>query len=203
MFVKFLTTVTRIAEFIAATILGAIFITFLLQIFARYAPKIAWLAPVDSLQSWMQSLVPIGWTINLISLLWVWLIFFGCSFIVRDRDHVIFDVFFNAVTPRVRRLFALATAVLLIVVMIYAFGPTYDAIFESRLMQLKKIQTLSLPITGERIPIKWLFAPILLFMVATILRYGETVYRLIRGKGGGMNSHTSTGTTSKDNGGLS
>jgi len=203
MFVKFLTTVTRIAEFIAATILGAIFITFLLQIFARYAPKIAWLAPIDSLQSWMQSLVPIGWTINLISLLWVWLIFFGCSFIVRDRDHVIFDVFFNAVTPRVRRLFALATAVLLIVVMIYAFGPTYDAIFESRLMQLKKIQTLSLPITGERIPIKWLFAPILLFMVATILRYGETVYRLIRGKGGGMHSHTSTGTISKDNGGLS
>ena len=200
---NFLTTVTRIAEMITAIILAVIFITFLLQIFTRYAPKIAWLAPVESLQTWMQSLVPIGWTVNLISLLWVWLIFVGCSFVVRDRDHVIFDVFYNAAAPRVRQIFSLTTSVFLIGVMIYALGPTYDAIFDSRLMELKKIQTLSLPITGERIPIKWLFAPMILFMVATILRYSARAYQLAHKKSDDIGTAPPSAPASKNNGGSS
>ena len=73
-------------------ILAAIFIIFLLQIFTRYAPKIAWLMPIPPIHDWMMALEPIGWTVNLISLLWVWLIFFGCAFFVRESDHVAFDV---------------------------------------------------------------------------------------------------------------
>jgi len=180
---RILPKATRIAELIAATLLAAIFVTFLLQIFTRYAPKIAWVVPFEPVQSWMLSLVPIGWTVNLISLLWVWLIFMGGSFVVRQRDHVTFDVFFNAVSPGWQRFFAVVTALLLIGMMGYALGPTYDAIFGSRLMELKKIQTLSLPISGDRIAIKWLFAPMVLFMVAIILRYSFRLYQLGRGHG--------------------
>ena len=175
---KLSSTISRIAEFIAAMILAAIFVIFLLQIFTRYAPNIAWLAPLAAIEAWMLTLVPIGWTVNLISLLWVWLIFIGCSTFVRDRDHIVFDVFFNAAPIGARRFLALATGAFLIGMMIYAFGPTYEAIFDSRLMDLKKIQTLSLPITGDKISIKWLFAPIVLFMMATIIRYGSRLYRL-------------------------
>jgi len=175
---KLSSTISRIAEFIAAMILVAIFSIFLLQIFTRYAPKIAWLAPLGAIEAWMITLVPIGWTVNLISLLWVWLIFIGCSTFVRDRDHIVFDVFFNALPYGARRFLALATGAFLIGMMIYAFGPTYEAIFDSRLMDLKKIQTLSLPITGDNISIKWLFAPVVLFMLATIIRYGIRLYRL-------------------------
>jgi C4-dicarboxylate transporter DctQ subunit len=71
---------TRGCEFIAAMILAAIFIIFLLQIFARYSSKIAWLMPIEQVSTWMSSVEPIGWTINLISLLWVWLIFFWLRF---------------------------------------------------------------------------------------------------------------------------
>ena len=60
---------TRGCEFIAAMILAAIFIIFLLQIFARYTSKIAWLIPIEQLSNWMLTVEPIGWTINLISLL--------------------------------------------------------------------------------------------------------------------------------------
>ena len=59
---------TRGAEFITAMALAAIFATFLLQILFRYMPF----------------LEPIGWSVVLISLLWVFVIFFGCSFIVRE-----------------------------------------------------------------------------------------------------------------------
>ena len=117
MFETILKRVSRVAEFIAAMILAAIFIIFLLQIFTRYAPKIAWLMPIPPIHDWMMALEPIGWTVNLISLLWVWLIFFGCAFFVRESDHVAFDVFFQALSRSWQRYFAMATALIMVVAM--------------------------------------------------------------------------------------
>ena len=171
MFETILKRISRVAQFIAAMVLAAIFIIFLLQIFTRYAPKIAWLMPIPPIHDWMMALEPIGWTVNLISLLWVWLIFFGCAFFVRESDHVAFDVFFQALSRSWQRYFAMATALIMVVAMLYSFGPTWDAIFGSRLMELKKIQTLRVPVTGDKIPIKWLFASYILLMIVITLRY--------------------------------
>ena len=171
MFETILKRISRVAETISAMILAAIFIIFLLQIFTRYAPKIAWLMPIPIISDWMMVLEPIGWTVNLISLLWVWLIFFGCAFFVRDGDHVAFDIFFQALSRSWQRYLAMATAIIMVAVMLYSFVPTWDAIFGSRLMELKKIQTLRVPITGDQIPIKWLFASYILLMIVITLRY--------------------------------
>ena len=176
----FLKRITRGAEFIAAMTLAAVFITFLVQIFTRYAAKIAWMMPIPSVSDWMASLEPLGWTVNLISLLWVWIIFFGCAFFVQEKDHVTFDVVYLSMPRRGRQVLALMTAVTVVAVMVYSFGPTWDAIFGSRLMELKKIQTLRMPITGDKIAIKWLFAAYILFMVATIIRYAWRLYTVIR-----------------------
>ena len=180
MFETILKRVPRVAEFIAAMLLAAIFIIFLLQIFTRYAPKIAWLMPIPPIHDWMMALEPIGWTVNLISLLWVWLIFFGCAFFVRESDHVAFDVFFQALSRSWQRYFAMATALIMVVAMLYSFGPTWDAIFGSRLMELKKIQTLRVPVTGDKIPIKWLFASYILLMIVITLRYLWRGFILVR-----------------------
>ena len=180
MFETILKRISRVAEFIAAMLLAAIFLIFLLQIFTRYAPKIAWLMPILPIHDWMMALEPIGWTVNLISLLWVWLIFFGCAFFVRESDHVAFDVVFQALSRSWQRYLAMTTALIMVVAMLYSFGPTWDAIFGSRLMELKKIQTLRVPITGDKIPIKWLFASYVLLMIVITLRYlwrGVTVAR--------------------------
>ena len=172
--------VTRVAEFIAAMALAAIFLIFLLQIFTRYAPKIAWLVPIPPIADWMSSLEPIGWTVNLISLLWVWIIFFGCSFFVRDRDHVAFDIVYHAMPAGGRKILAIAGSVILIGVFAYSFLPTWDAIMGSRLMELKKIQTLRMPITGDKIAIKWLFAAYILLMVAVMSRYFWRLVETVR-----------------------
>ena len=171
MFERILKRISRVAEFIAAIILAAIFLIFLLQIFTRYAPKIAWLMPIQPIHNWMIALEPIGWTVNLISLLWVWLIFFGCAFFVRESDHVAFDLFFQALSRSWQRYLAMATALIMVAAMLYSFGPTWDAIFGSRLMELKKIQTLRIPIAGDKIPIKWLFASYIMLMIVITLRY--------------------------------
>ena len=169
---------TRGCEFIAAMILAAIFIIFLLQIFARYTSKIAWLMPIEPLSNWMLTVEPIGWTINLISLLWVWLIFFGCSFVVRERDHVTFDILYLALPDHLRRIAIIVISLIMIFALLWSFLPTWDSIFGSRLMDLKKIQTLRMPITGDKIPIKWLFASYITLMIVVILRYALICYEV-------------------------
>lgn len=155
---------TRGAEFIAAMCLAAIFITFLLQIVFRYVPF----------------LEPIGWSVVLISLLWVFVIFFGCSFIVRESDHVTFDILYLAAPPKARRVLALITAVLMVVAMMYSLPSVWDTVFANRLMELKKIQTLRVPITGGKIPIKWLFAPFVMMMIVVTIRYVWRIFTVIR-----------------------
>ena len=39
--------------------------------------------------------MPFGWTLELCLILWVWLVFFGCAFVVRQRDQVTFDVLYS------------------------------------------------------------------------------------------------------------
>ncbi len=155
---------TRGAEFIAAMALAAIFVTFLLGIVFRYTPF----------------LEPIGWSVVLISLLWVWLIFFGCAFIVRETDHVTFDVIYLGVSRKTRKVLALLTAVLMIAAMVWSFPAVWEAIFGNRLMELKKIQTLRIPITGDKIANKWLFAPFVLLMIVVTLRYTWRIVTVLR-----------------------
>jgi TRAP-type C4-dicarboxylate transport system permease small subunit len=155
---------TRGAEFIAAMALAAIFVTFLLQILFRYVPF----------------LEPIGWSVVLISLLWVFVIFFGCAFIVRESDHVAFDIVYLAVPRKGRRILALITAVLMVAAMLYALPPTWERVFENRLMDLKSIQTIRMPITGDKIAIKWLFAPFVMLMIVVTLRYLWRIYTVLR-----------------------
>lgn len=162
--------ITRVTEAIAAITLAVIFVTFILQVFTRYAAKMAWLMPIPSISDWMADMEPLRWSVYLISLLWVWLIFFSCSFFVRDRDHVVFDIIYHAMPTGGRKVLAIAGALLLVGFMLYSFLPTYDALWASRLMELKKLQTLRIPVTGDKIPMKWLFAPYLLLMVAVIVR---------------------------------
>jgi len=155
---------TRGAEFIAAMALAAIFVTFLLQILFRYVPF----------------LEPIGWSVVLISLLWVFVIFFGCSFIVREHDHVAFDIFYLSVPKPTRKVLALITAVLMIVAMLYSLPAMWETVFDNRLMELKKIQTLRVPITGDKIAIKWLFAPFVMLMIVVTIRYLWRIYTVLR-----------------------
>ena len=84
---------TRGAEFFAATMLGAMFLTFLVQIFSRYVLA-----------------TPLGWTVELCLILWVWIVFFGCAFTVKEKDHVTFDIFYLAAPRKLRQTLALISA---------------------------------------------------------------------------------------------
>ncbi len=148
------------AEFIAATMLAAMFLTFLLQIFSRYV-----------------LLTPFGWTLELCLILWVWIVFFGCAFLTRERDHVTFDIFYLASPRRVRQAMALIACAAIVIGMAWALPATWDYI---DWMKIRKTTTVKNPFTGAKIPIRTIFSIYAIFMVAVILRYAWRFVDVLR-----------------------
>lgn len=133
------------AEGLAGLMLLAMFVTFLLQIFSRYV-----------------LLAPFGWTLEVCLLLWVWLVFWGNAFIVRDRDHVTFDLFYLAAPHRVQRVLALVAALAIAAGLLVSFLPTADW-----LDFLRRKRSATLP--GVRMG--YVYSIYLLFIVAVAARY--------------------------------
>jgi C4-dicarboxylate transporter DctQ subunit len=140
-------------EFIAAGLLAAMFLTFVLQIFSRYV-----------------LMQPFGWTLELCLTLWVWIVFWSNAFIVRERDHVRFDILYSAVSPRIRQLFALFSAGAIAIAMAWSFLPTWDYI---DFLKIKKSATLKLPM-------RTIFSIYGLFMIVIALRYGWRFVGILR-----------------------
>jgi C4-dicarboxylate transporter DctQ subunit len=151
---------SRGAEFIAATMLAAMFVTFLLQIFSRYV-----------------LVTPFGWTLELCLILWVWIVFFGNSFLVRERDHVTFDIFYLAAPRRLRQILALASAAAIVAAMIWSFLPTWDYI---DWMKIRKTTTVVNPVTDSKIPMRTIFSIYAIFMIAVAMRYAWRFVDVLR-----------------------
>ena len=142
-----------VAQFIAATMLAAMFLTFLLQIISRYV-----------------LVTPFGWTLELCLTLWVWTVFFGSAFVVREKDHVTFDIVYLAVPKKIRRIFALVSALAIVLAMLWSFLPTLDYI---DFLKIRKSATL-------KIRMNEVFSIYLLFMLVLIVRYSWQFVRVLR-----------------------
>ncbi|WP_209506752.1 MULTISPECIES: TRAP transporter small permease subunit [unclassified Ruegeria] len=150
---------SRLTEAIAGGMLAAIFLIFLLQILLRYF------------------FTPAGWTLELIGILWVWVIFFSCAFIVRERDHVKFDIIYLSVPMRVRQVFAMLAAAAIVVGMLYSFFPTWDYI---DWMKIRKTSTVRNPFSGEKIPLRTVFSIYAVFMLVVAARYAWLFFDVMR-----------------------
>ncbi len=141
------------AENMAVAMLAAMFLTFVLQIVSRYVLN-----------------HPIGWTLELCLTLWVWIVFWGSAFCVRDHDHVTFDVLYLSVGRRTRQVFAIVTAVAIVVGLLASFPATWDYI---TFYKIKKSATL-------KIRLDYVFSVYAIFAVAVIARYAVRIATLIR-----------------------
>ena len=157
---KFLGKLSRITEAIAGGMLAAIFLIFLpLQILLRYL------------------FTPAGWTLELIGILWVWVIFFACAFVVREQDHVKFDIIYLSVSKRKRQIFALISAAAIALGMLYTLLPTWDYI---DWMKIRKTTTVTNPFTGAKIPMRTVFSIYAVFIVAVAARYAWLFFDVLR-----------------------
>lgn len=168
---------SRIADAIAATLLAAIFVIFLLQIASRYIPRLVSGLDLSETLPLLAAIQPLGWTLELIGILWVWVIFFSCAFVVREWDHVKFDILYLAVPRKVRAGFAVVSALAIVAGMIYAFVPTWDYI---DWMKIRRTATVRNPFTGDKIPLRTIFSIYGAFMIAVALRYAWLAIDTIR-----------------------
>ena len=149
----------NLTEAIAAGMLAAIFLVFMLQIVLRYF------------------FTPAGWTLEFIGILWVCVIFFCCAFVVREQDQVRFDILYLAAPRRVRQIMSMIAAVAIIVGMLYSFMPTWEYI---DWMKIRKTATVRNPFTGNKIPLRDVFMIYAVFMIAVSVRYAWQLIKIIK-----------------------
>ncbi len=144
----------RRAEDVLVLLTMVMFAAFIIQIGSRYLFN----APTD-------------WTHELILITWVWVVFWGAAFFLRDRDHVKFDVLYNLGREKARRVMSLITAFALIGAFALALPATVDFI------DFKKIRASD--ILGIRMDL--IFSVYLIFVAGLLAHYGYRAWRLLRG----------------------
>lgn len=169
--------VTTGANAIAGFMLAAMFTTFLLQIGSRYSPQIISYFGLAETIPFLGSIQPLGWTLELCLILWIWIVFFGCAFNVRERDHVTFDIFYLAAPRGIRRIMALIAAGAIVAGMAWSFLPMWDYV---DFMRIRRTSSVENPFTGDKIRLKYIFIIYMVFLGAVILRYSWRFIDVIR-----------------------
>ena len=147
---------TRLAEFVLAMLLLAMFLAFLVQIAFRYLFDF-----------------PIGWTSELTVVTWLWLVLWGAAFVVTEAEEIRFDLIYGGVRPGTRRVMAIVTAVALLVL----YGMSLPAVVDY--VTFMKVQSTAY----LKIRFDWLYSIYVIFAVAVLVRYAAILWWALRGKG--------------------
>lgn len=144
----------RVAEVITVAMMAILFLSVLHQVFTRYMLG-----------------APVSWTMELASILWLWIIFWAGSLLVPDQEQIRVDLLYLAVPRWLQKLFAASTAAVILGAFAIAFLPTLEYV---RFMRIDYS-----PIF--RIGFDVIFSVFLLFMICAIARAGLMLVRLARG----------------------
>ncbi|GGL69060.1 TRAP transporter small permease [Wenxinia marina] len=140
---------------VPALLLAAMFVAFIVQVFMRYV--------LDR---------PVGWTVEVCVIAWLWVILWGQSVSAREEDEIRFDIVYGTVSPRVRRAFRLVFSVFLVAIYAISLPAAWDYV---AFMKIEETSYLD-------IPYSWVFSVFILFTVASIVRYALIFWGALRGR---------------------
>jgi C4-dicarboxylate transporter, DctQ subunit len=145
----------RRAENIAAGMLAVMFVAFVVQIVFRYVFNL-----------------PVGWSTELTTVMWLYLVLWGSAFVLKEKEEIRFDLIYSSVGPRVRIGMALVFTLAILVL----YGASLPASWSYvSFMKVEKSSYL-------KIPLNWLYSIYLVFLVAIIARYLWLLWQLVRGR---------------------
>ena len=142
------------AENVLAALLATLFAAFIIQIVFRYLLNF-----------------PIGWTQELSTVAWIWLVLWGAAFVVREDEEIRFDLIYGSVSPEVRRGMTIVAAVSVVAL----YGVSLPAVVDY-VMFMKVEETSYLDIRFD-----YLFSIYVIFAVAAIVRYCWLAWQAVWG----------------------
>ena len=141
------------AELVAAVAFAAMFAGFIIQIVSRYA--------FDR---------PVSWSLELCSIAYVWVVFWTCDILVSERQHIVFDVLYQQVPLRKRRLLAVFNTASLGATFLAVLPATIGyAIFMGRRHS-----------TVMHVPMNLVYACFAVFVAAVVIQAAVRLRRLLR-----------------------
>ena len=143
----------RGADAVGGGLFAALFITFIVQVTARFGFG-----------------RPLPWTDELAVILYIWAILWAAAFMVPAREHVVFDLVFNAMGRRTRRAMLLLGSLMIGGLAAWALPGSWDYV---RFMAREGTPVLGLPFL-------WVFLPFVLMLVALVTVNLWRCWRLLR-----------------------
>lgn len=129
----------HLTETVAAAAFLLMFAAFIIQITSRYVFN-----------------APVAWSLELCSIGYVWVVFWSSNLLLGERQHIIFDVVYQAVPQRSRRWLALFLTATLGAVFLAALPGTLDYVWFLRRRESMMLQ----------IPMHIVYACFAVFMIA-------------------------------------
>jgi C4-dicarboxylate transporter DctQ subunit len=145
----------RRAENVAAFLLLAMFLCFILQIITRYVFN-----------------YPLGWTDEASVVCWIWCTLWGAAFILREKDEVRFDIIYSTASDKARCAFTVITGIATIAL----FGIALPAVI-AYVTFLKVERTAYLGIRLD-----YVYSIYVLFSIGVIVRYAALTWRALHGQ---------------------
>ena len=133
----------RCANGVGATLFLALFLVFVVQIVARFGFN-----------------QPLPWTDELAVILYLWVILWACAFVVPEKEHVMFDLIWNSVSPATRRLMRMVGHTLIGGLSIAAIPASWEYV---HFMARENTAVLGLSF-------EWVFLPFVLLLVSLAAR---------------------------------
>jgi TRAP-type C4-dicarboxylate transport system permease small subunit len=141
------------ADAVGVILFAALFGVFLVQITARFAFN-----------------RPLPWTDEAAVVIYLWVILWAAAFVVPEREHVAFDLAWNAAGPRTRRAMRIMGQLLLGGLALWALPGCWDYV---RFMAREGTPVLGVPFSA-------VFLPFVLLLVALVIRSGWAVRQALR-----------------------
>lgn len=146
----------RAAQGLGGLMFVCLFAVFLIQIGARFGLN-----------------KPLPWTDELAVVLYLWVILWASAFMVAEREHVVFDLVWNSVGPRVRRAMRIAGHLMIGSLAAIALPGSWDYV---RFMARE-----GTPVLG--LSFQWVFLPFVLLLLALVVRSAWGIWDAWRGRG--------------------
>jgi len=142
------------ANAVGVALFGALFCVFIIQIIARFAFN-----------------HPMAWTDELAVVLYIWMVLWCAAFVVQGREHVRFDLAYNAASPLGQRVMRLVGSATLVGLVGYGLAGNWDYVWFMR---------------RERTPVLdisflLVFVPFVFFLVSLVVRNAHSVWLDIKG----------------------